>query len=128
MGRDCTVTYSHCRNLCKRRLHCCHQLCLKLAFNLTLFKIIRYISTDVGIEQQGICDLVGILSVASDGNINIKADILVYHSKGHRIGCSVLISHDLLGIKIINSLILCGISAKGETLSDCCKGLFDIFT
>ena len=66
--------------------------------------------------------------MTADRDIHIQSDVSVHYPEGYRISRSVFISGDLLGIDIINSLILGGIAAEGNTLSDLLKGCKNILS
>ena len=60
--------------------------------------------------------------MTADGDINVQPNVPVHYAEGHRIGRSVLISNDFLSVKKIYSLILGGLSAKGEPDTEGFKG------
>ena len=82
----------------------------------------------MGIEKNGVCNMIGIFTVTADGNINIKTDVIIYYTERYRTCRTVFISHNFLGIKEIYPLILGCISGKGDTFSKGLKGIHNIIS
>ena len=122
MSRKGTWTQLHIRHLSKRWLQSANKLCLQLVIQLALAIRLGYIATYVGVEQNRIGNAIRILTVTTNSSINIQTDVVIYYTERNRIGGSELVINDFLGIKIINALVLTGISAHCKTLCKCLEG------
>ena len=125
MAGQRAVTDAHVGNLGKSGLQSGHQLGFEHTVDLVAAIALGHVAADIGIEQQGIDDLVRELAVAADGNIDVQADILIHDAEGHGIGRAVLVADDLLGVEIVNTLILGRIAAEGKALADGLEGVED---
>ena len=118
MTGQCGITDAHIRNSGKSRLQCGQQFRLQLAVDLGAVIVCAYIAADIGVEQNGVGNPVGILTEATDGNIHIQSDVAVHHAERHRTWRTVLVAHDFLGVDVIDPLILGRFAAEGEALAD----------
>ena len=101
------VADAHIGDLTERGLKSCQKLGAQLVLDAVSCIVAVDISADVLIEQDRIADSVSIFAEAADRDINIETDILVDYAERNRIGCSVLVADDVLGVKIVNPLIVC---------------------
>ncbi len=81
----------------------------------------------MGVEEDRVEDLVGIFSVAADGDISVQADIRIHYAERNWVGRAVPVAHNLFCVKEIYPLFLSCIAAKGETFADGSEGFSDIF-
>ena len=109
---------THIGNPGKGRLQGGQQLCFQLAVNLGTVIGRIHIAADIGIEQDGIGDPVAVLAKAPDGNIHIQSNIPIHYTERYRRRRPILIAYQLLGVKIVHSLVLWGLSTKGKSLAD----------
>ena len=122
------------RNLCgaqlqlRQRAKCRLQGRYELGFQLLVDDVagvsLLHIAANSGIEQQRIGNGVGINTVAADIHRAAHAQILVHDLKDDGAGSAELIAHDFLGVEIVHSLILAGITAVSKALTDSLEGLF----
>ena len=122
MSRKGTVTDTHIGNSGKCGLQGGHQLTFELAVQIFPGVGHFHISAYIHIKTDGIHHAIGIFPMTADGDINVQPNVPVHYAEGHRIGRSVLISNDFLSVKKIYSLILGGLSAKGEPDTEGFKG------
>ena len=74
------------------------------------------VAADVGIEQDGVGDVIAVLAEAADAHVNVDTGTLIHHPEGHGAGGAVLVAHQLFGIKIVHPLILGSLAAEGEAV------------
>ena len=125
MCRDLVRAHLKCGQLCKRRLQGAYKLSLELRIYLAAGVLLLDIAANVRIEQYRVSDLVRVHAVAAYGNVDIKTDLAVDHTERQRICGAELVVDDLLGIKIVDSLILARVAAVGKALAHRLKGLDD---
>ena len=111
----------------KRGLQGSEKLGFQLAVQLVAGVVLRYVAAYVLVEQHGVGDLVGILTVAADGNVHIKADVVIHNPEGDGCGGAVLVAHQLLQVEEVHPLILGGISAEGEAALEGFPAAFKTF-
>ena len=62
-------------------------------------------------------------------NGKLESHLLVdYNLEGNGSSRTVLVAHNFLCVEVVNSLVLSGVTAKGETLAYCLKGFLEAFT
>ena len=110
------------------RLQSGNEVCLHLLIDLIPGVSLLHIAADLSVEQQRIRNIVGIHTVAADIDRTAHAHALIDHFKDDGAGCTELVAHDLLGIEIVNSLILAGVTAVGEALTNCLESLLQTVT
>ena len=111
--------------LSKSGLKRADELCLELIVYLFAGIILLDIAADIGIEEHGVVYLIGIYARAADCDIDIKAYLRIDDTERNRVRSAELVVHQFLGVEIIDTLILSGISAVGETLTDGLECLFN---
>ena len=121
VSRKCGIADSHCGNLCKCRLERCKKFALELAVKLASLILICYVSAYVGIEKYRVRKTVAVFAEAADCDIDIDSRSFINYSERYRARSSVFVSNKFLGVEVIYSLVLCCISAEGETFSDSLK-------
>ena len=109
----------------KGRLEGGDELRLQLTIDLLTCVFIADIAAYVGVEQQGIGDLVGINAAAADGNVDIQTDVAVDHTEGNGRGRAELVVDQLFRVEVVDALVLAGVTAVGKTLADGLEGLLD---
>ena len=115
MSGKLMVTDAKPGDLSKGRLQAGEELALQLAVQSVTGVIAGHIGCQLLVEGDGVRDLVGIFTVATDGGIQIEAQVVVDNMEGYRSGSTILVAQDFLGIEVIHSLILAGIGSEGET-------------
>ena len=111
--------------LSKSGLKRADELCLELIVYLFAGIILLDIAADIGIEEHGVVYLIGIYARAADCDIDIKAYLRIDDTERNRVRSAELVVHQFLGVEIIDTLILSGIAAVGETLTDGLECLFN---
>ena len=119
------ITDSHVADLCECRLQSSQKLGLQLAVNAITGVNITDIAHDALIEQKRVGNLIAVFAKALDADIHIKTDIAVYNTERNGIGGTVFVADDFLGVEVINTLIICRVTAERETLADYFEGLDD---
>ena len=104
------------------------QLGLELVVQLVAGVGLGHVAADVGVEENGVADTVGILAEAADADVNVDASAGIHHAEGHGGRGAVLVAHDLLGVEVVNALILGSLAAEGEALADLPEDRADAFT
>ena len=104
--------------LCEGGLQCSEQLGLQLAVQLVPGIVLGNIASDVGVEQQGVADVIAVFAEAADGDINVDAGAGVDNAEGNGVRGAVLVADDLLGVEVVYALILGDLAAEGEALAD----------
>ena len=84
-----------------------------------------HVAADVGIEQQGVGNLIGVDAGAAHRHIHIQADFGVHHPEGDGVGGAELVVQQLLGIDVVHPLVLTGVAAVSKPLADGFEGLQD---
>ena len=107
------------------RLQCADKLCFQLAVKLIPGIFLLHVAADVRIEQQRVSDPVRIHARAPHRHVQIQPDLGIHHTEGNGVRGAEFVVDKLLGVEIIHPLILAGISAVGETLTDGPEGLLD---
>ena len=125
VSRQSGIAYADLGDSGKSRLQRRKQLGTHLADQLFHGVIRRHIPADVRIEEQRICQPEAVFAKAADRDVHIQADILVHNPERNRRWRPILVSGDLFGIEIIDSLILRSFTAEGEALSDHLEDLGD---
>ena len=123
MSGNLARTHLQKGELCKSRLKGAYELGLELRVDLGALELVRNIRANVGVEQQRVCDTVGIHTVAAKVNVHIEVDALVAYAERNRVVRTKLVVHQFLGIEIVNSLILAGVTAERKTLADLLEGI-----
>ena len=100
------VTDAHLGDLAECGLQSGQELSAQLVLDAVLGVVAVDVSADVLVEQDRIAESVGILTEAADRDVDVQADVLVHYAERNRIGCSVLVADDVLGIEIVDSLIV----------------------
>ena len=126
MARKGGIADALFRNSCEGGLEGGEQLAFQLAVQLHAIVFVRHVAADVGVEQQGVHQLIAVFAEAADGNIDIDAGPLVHNPEGHGRGRTILVADKLLGVEIVDSLILGGLAAKGETLAHILERRLDV--
>ena len=103
-----------CGDLSESGLQSAQELGLQLAVKTVTGILCLNIAAHVLIEQHWVGDLVGVLAVATDGNVHIKTDVGVNDTEGDRRGSAELVAQNFLQVEEVHSLILAGISTEGE--------------
>ena len=111
----------------ERRLQSGEELGFQLAVQLVAGVVLRYVAADVLVEQHGVGDLIGIFTVAADGNVHIQTDVVVHNTEGDGSGGAVLVANQLLQVEEVHPLILGGISAEGEAALEGFPAAFQTF-
>ena len=106
------------------RHECRNELGLELTVQLGAFVTACHVAADVGVEQDGIGDAVGVGSVDAQAHIAVDADAAVHNAEINGRCGPELVVQNFLGVEVVHALILARVSAVGEALSDCGKGLF----
>ena len=119
------VADAHIGDLAERGLQSGQKLCAQLVLDAILGVVTVDVAADVLVEQDRITESIGILTEAADGDIDVQADIVVHNTEGNRIGRSILVADDILGVKIVNSLIMRCHAAIGETSLELLEALCD---
>ena len=114
-------------NPCKRGLQSSEKLGFQLAVQLVAGVVLRYVAAYVLVEQHGVGDLVGILTVAADGNVHVEADVVVHDPEGDGGGGAVLVANQFLQVEEVHPLILGGVSAEGEAALEGFPAAFQTF-
>ena len=109
----------------ERRLESGDKLCLELHIDFCSLVILFYVAANVGVEEKRVCDFVGIDTAAANGNIEVETDFVINNTEENRVLSTELVVYELLGVEVVNSLVLCGVSAEGETLTDSLEGFLD---
>ena len=102
-----------------------NELRFQLAVDLLAGVFIADIAAYVGVEQQGVGDLVGVNAAAADGNVNIQTDVAVDHAEGDGRGRAELVVDQLFRVEVVDALVLAGVAAVGKALADGLEGLLD---
>ena len=123
MAGEGAVADPHLGDFREGGLQSSHQLCFQLGVDHISLIVLGNVPCYIGIEQNRIHQMIGILSVTADRNINVQADVVIHYAEGYRIGCSVFIPGNFLRIDIIYSLIVGRISAEGYPSADFLKGI-----
>ena len=111
----------------KRGLQSGEELGFQLAVQLVAGVVLRYVAAYVLIEQHGVGDLIGILTVAADGNVHIQTDVVVHNTEGDGSGGAILVADQFLQVEEVHPLILGGISAEGEAALEGFPAAFQTF-
>ena len=122
------VADAHGGDLGECGTQCCQKLGLQHGVQTVTGVVLGDIGAYILVEQHGVTDPVGIFTEAADGDIEIDGCPLIHHPEGHGAGGAVLVAHQFLGIEVVNSLILGGLTAEGEALTHGGKGLADAVT
>ena len=125
MGQNLIVFNTHGRQLGKGRLKGCQQLAFQLAVDFIPGIVLLDIAADIGIEKNWIGYTVAVLTKASQGHGHLEVNIRIHYLEGYGIWRAVFIADDFLGVEEINSLILAGIPAEGESLAYLLKYILD---
>ena len=88
----------------------------------------RDVSADIRVEKNGVTDAVRIGTVDAQVHIAVKSDPTVDHPEFNRCCGSEFVVNQFLGVKIVNTLILAGISTVCKTSADFGKCFFDGLT
>ena len=102
-----------------------NELRLELAVDLLAGIFLGHVAADVGVEEQGVGDTVGIQTAAAHGHVDVKADVPVHNAEGNGGRRAELVIDDLLGVEVIHALVLAGVAAEGESLADELEGLLE---
>ena len=102
-----------------------NELSLQSAVDLIPGVLVIHIAADLGVEQQRVGNIVGVHAVAAQVHGLVEAHLLVADLKEDGRGRSELIAHDLLGVDVINTLILAGVTAVGKALAHGLEGVQD---
>ena len=100
------------------RLEGRQQFGFQLAVQLGALVVLTDVAADVGIEQQGVGDLIAVGAEALDAHVHVDAGPLVHHPEGHGAGGAVLVIQNFLGVEIVHPLVLGGFAAEGEPPAD----------
>ena len=122
MGNDLIGPQLQAGQPAKSGLQSADEFGFQLIFDLLATVILLHIAAHIGIEQQRVCDLVGIHAGAAHGHINVQADLVVHNPERNGIGRAELVVDQLLGVEIVHPLILTGIAAVGKALADGLEG------
>ena len=123
LGRQLGRTQFHFCQRTKGRLQSGNELGLHLLVDLVTGEGLLHITANLGVEQQGVSNDVGVDTVAADIDGTAEADTLIHDLKDNGAGSAELVAHDLLGVEVVNSLILTGVTAVGKTLTDGLEGV-----
>ena len=111
----------------ERRLQSGEELGFQLAVQLVAGVVLRYVAADVLVEQHGVGNLIGIFTVAADGNVHIQTDVVVHNTEGDGSGGAVLVANQFLQVEEVHPLILGGVSAEGEAALEGFPAAFQTF-
>ena len=75
-----------------------------------------HVAAHVGVEQDGVGDVIAVFTEAADAHVNVDTGPLIHHTEGHRRRRAVLVAHQLPGVEIVHPLILGGLAAEGEAV------------
>ena len=79
---DGAVADAHLRDLGEGGLQGGEKLGLKLAVDLVARVAIGHVAAYVGVEQQRVGDAVRILAVATHGDVDVQANVVIDHAEG----------------------------------------------
>lgn len=99
-------SYALLGDLSKRGLESSQDLSLEHAVDIGTVEGLAEVSAYISIEQNRVCYTEGVLAVAAQGNIDIKADIVVNHAEWDRVHSTVAVAHDFLDVYIVNALVM----------------------
>ena len=125
MGGQRGVAHAHLGDLREGGLQRGQQLGLELVVELAAGIGVLDVAADVGVEQDGVGDAVGVLAEAADGDVDVDAGALVHDAERDGGGGAVLVADDLLGVEVVDALILGDLAAEGKALAEDLEGLLD---
>ena len=120
--RHSAVTDAHFGDACERRLQSAQHFGLQLAVNLVARVNIFHVAANVLVEQNGVNNLVGVLAVAANGNVQVKACILVNNAEGDGACRAVLVADNLFGVEEVDALVFARVAAEREALAQVLEG------
>ena len=112
------ITDAHVADFGEGRLQRREQLAFQLAVDGVAGILPVDVAAHIGVEQHGIGNFVAVLAVAADGDIHIEADVVVDDAERHGVERTVLVADNLLGVKVIDALVVRGLTAAEEALAE----------
>ena len=98
---------------------------LELGIQLVAGVVALDVAADVDVEQNGVGDLVGINTRATDGHVHVKSDAGVDHAEGNGVGRAELVVDKLLGVEVVDALILARVATVGKAAAEGLEGFND---
>ena len=128
MAGEGGIADAHVRNLGKGGLEGGQEFRFHLPRDLLRLEVLGDVAADVFVKQHGVCQTDTVLTETADADVHIDSRPLVHHPERNGAGGTVLVSGELLGVKIVNSLVLGGLAAEGEALADVLEHTLDGFS
>ena len=119
------VADTHVGNFRERGLKGCQQFGFQLAVETVAGEFLRDVAADVRVEENRVADAVAVFAEAAKGNVDVDARALVDDAEGNGRRRTVFVADELLGIEVVDALVLRGLTAEGEALTDILEGVDD---
>ena len=119
------VADAHVGNFRERGLKGGQKLRFQLAVETVAGEFLRDVAADVRVEENRVADAVAVFAEAAKGNVDVDARTLVDDAEGNGRRRTVFVADELLGIEIVDALVLRGLTAEGEALTDILEGVDD---